>query len=180
MLWCVRGKDPKLLQLAWILTGFHTFSTKQQKSHFPKEKNTKNRGQEHLLLLCSSVANGFSQKNLFATNCIHKLLKFTNDFWEIRNFESRSNALHPAEHPACSVSAGTEAPRQGWGRCCMWQLRCTSALITPGIQTSEKLHPRCCCQPFCAQHLQPIPGAGTCLCLLLNCDLLCPQPTPVH
>lgn len=27
-------------------------------------------------------------KNLFATNCIHKLLNFTYDFLEIRNFES--------------------------------------------------------------------------------------------
>lgn len=91
MPWCVRGKDPKRLRLAWTLTGFHTLSQKAAGISLPKSSCFHSAHQWQMDLVT----------NLFAINCIHKHLNFTYNYLEIRNFESRLFNLPSLLPPSC-------------------------------------------------------------------------------
>lgn len=122
MPWCVRVKDPELLQLAWILTGFHILSYGAARISLPLgESHSQNRGAKRICFYCAHQCQMDSVKNLFATTCTHKLLTPLVTSWKSGIFESGSNVFHPhflnpAGKPACSISAGTEAPQEGQGR----------------------------------------------------------------
>lgn len=123
--------------------------------------------------MCSSAANGFS-KNLFATNCIHELLNFTSDFWKsgILNQDAMSfiliSSILQKNLPSLFLQKQKHRRRDRGEilHVAAQMYNCTQH--TRKIRAPEKLHARCCCQAFCAQHLQPIPGARTRLCLLLK------------
>lgn len=184
---CVRGRDPKLLQLAWILAGFHTLSYEAARISLPlRESHSPNGGTKRICFYCAHQWQMGLVKNLFATNCIHKLLNFTYDFLEIRNFASKSNVfdpyfLNPVEKPACSIPAGTEALREGRGR----DLPCGSSDVQLHSTHQEFKHQKSFIQGVAASlfvHSIFSPYLlleHVCACSQ-NCSLLGPQPTAEH